>query len=975
MTRRSRWTAAIAGALLTMSVASLANAQATGAVAGRLTEASTGKPLAYAQIFTEQDRSRAARSDQEGRYRLTGLNPGEHTIVVRLVGFSSKSVVVNIVAGETSTADVQLTAQPLALDAIVVTGQGGEISKRRIATQVDVVGPEQIEASPAKRIDELLQASIPGAQIRMTTGQVGATSIIRTRGVTSISNNSTPVIYVDGVRVDNLNTIATLGMNVSGVRSQGAATSALADLPMDNIERVEFIPGGAATTLYGSDAANGVIQIFTKRGAEGKAKGYLEARVGYDTPQTQFLFFDRTKDLIYRNGLTQGYSAGVDGGSETITYSASGNVRAAESQRMYGDNRQFGLRNAVSARLGSKAKYQGTISYNQSNAVRFRNGNSGGYNALWLLEDGRAAALGFDNNIDALDAAEYSRLQNFISEAERLSDNNVFTRSWITSHTLSYDPIPSLKTHATFGVNNRFSKESEVVTNQFLIATKSYPAGTTDRGTISNYERNFTGFTFDVGLQHSTSIGNNLSIITSAGGQLFRNDDAQVAYTATDVRDGAQTIAGAGRTASTDLAYRVANYGVFAQTNISFMERYTMELGMRADKNTAFGEKTGAQIYPKFGLVYSLSDEPWLREFLSEEVVSDLRLRAAYGVAGQFPAPFANDRTIAFNSFNGQQAATFGQPGNIDLKPERTGTLEYGADIGLFNNIATFGLGYYSSNTTDALINTPAVPSTGLTSQLRNIGEISNKGLELRGTVTPISRPDVRLTLNAAYNTLTNRVEDLRGTPPFAISGYGASTVQGIVEEGFPIGYLRGNKAIFDDAGNVVEVQQLAYLGKPTPDKFGSFGATLGLGSRVTLSSSADYQFGSQQQSFDRAFRFLYGVDGTDGYVPEKAVEQYKSRSAVWQQVMNLWVENTDYVAIRTITADYKIPERFVPGQAGSARVAFSVTNPWRWTSSSWDPETDLATAGEQGGAALGGYNYATDSAPRTFLLTLRFGF
>src|SRR5690606_7563765 len=125
--------------------------------------------------------------------------------------------------------------------------------------------------------------------------------------------------------------------------------------------------------------------------------------------------------------------------------------------------------------------------------------------------------------------------------------------------------------------------------------------------------------------------------------------------------------------------------------------------------------------------------------------------RAAFGVAGQFPTPFANDRTIAFSAFNGQQSATFGQPGNSELRPERTATLEYGMDVGLFENAVTFGMGYYTSNTTDALINAPPAPSTGLPSQLRNIGEISNKGLELRATLTPISRPGLRLTLNAAY--------------------------------------------------------------------------------------------------------------------------------------------------------------------------------------------------------------------------------
>ncbi len=974
MTRRSGWAVLCSLLPLFLTAPATAQAQTTGVVIGRVTEAGSGKPLPYAQVALERDRNRVVRSDDDGRFRLVNVPVGAQMLVVRLVGYAMKSLPLTMTAGNSLTVDIQLARQPLDLDAVVVTGQGGEISKRRIATQVDVVGADEIEASPARRLDELLQSKLPNAQIRMTSGQTGTTSIIRTRGVTSVNQNSTPVIYVDGVRVDNLNTIASLGLNLSGVRSQGAATSALADLPIDNIERVEFIPGGAATTLYGSDAANGVIQIFTKRGTSGRTKAYFESNMGFDTPQTQFFFFDRTSDLIQQNGFTQGYSAGIDGGNDAITYSVSGNIRAAESQRIYGDNRQFGLRNGVAAYLGKKARYQGTLSYNQSNAPRFRNGNSGGYNALWLLEGGRSFALGFDNNIDSLSDAGYASLQKFISDAERLQNNTVFTRSWTTSHTLSYDPAPSVKTHMTFGVNNRFSKEAAVVTNEFLIATKSFPAGTVDRGTISNFERNFTGFTFDVGAQHNASIGDKLSVISSVGGQLFRNDDAQVAYLATNVRDGALTLAGAGVTSSTDVAFRVANYGIFGQTNISLLERYTMELGVRMDNNTAFGENTGAQTYPKIGLVYALSQEPWLRSRISNTVVSDLRLRAAYGVAGQFPTPFANDRTIAFDAFNGQQAATFGQPGNINLRPERTATLEYGADIGLFDNIATFGLGYYSSRTTNALISAPPAPSTGLANQLQNIGGIANQGLELRASVTPINRPGLRLTLNASFNTLDNKIVDLQGTPPFAISGFGANTVQGIVEEGFPIGYLRGNKAVFDANGNITEVLRLQYLGKPTPDRFGSFGGTLGLGERFTLSMGGDYQTGAQQQSFDRAFRFLNGVKGTEGYVPAAAVTQFVTRAAVWQQVMNLWVENTDYVTLRTITADYRISPRLLRGLATDARVGFSVTNPWRWTSSNWDPETDLATAGAQGGAAVGGYNYATDSSPRSFILTFRFG-
>src|SRR6185312_11806452 len=206
MTRRSRWAVVLVSASLISSGASLANAQSTGAVAGRVVESSTGRPLESAQIFANEDRSRVARSDAKGQFRLANLSPGSHTISVRLIGFSNKSVPVTVTAGGTTTIEVKLVTQPLDLDAVVVTGQGGGISKRRIATPVDVIGSDAIEASPATRVDELLQTKLPSAQIRMTSGQAGTTSIIRTRGVTSVSNNSTPVIYVDGVRVDNLNT-------------------------------------------------------------------------------------------------------------------------------------------------------------------------------------------------------------------------------------------------------------------------------------------------------------------------------------------------------------------------------------------------------------------------------------------------------------------------------------------------------------------------------------------------------------------------------------------------------------------------------------------------------------------------------------------------------------------------------------------------------------------------------------------------
>jgi outer membrane receptor protein involved in Fe transport len=649
-------------------------------------------------------------------------------------------------------------------------------------------------------------------------------------------------------------------------------------------------------------------------------------------------------------------------------------MRRSQSHRVFGDNSAFGFRNGLGADIGAKGRYTGSLSYNQSNVPRFRNGNSGGYQSGWFLEGGRSSAFGFDNNLDDLSDADYAKLKAFVTTAESLENYHVFARQFQTSHGINFQPTPSLTLKATFGMQSRFSNEKAITTNEFLIATLQQPAGTTNQGTIQNYDRNFQSWTFDVGAQHHADVGK-LSIITALGGQFFRNDDVQVAYTATNVRDGSATLAGAGVTTGLDVAYRLANYGLYAQSNLSWAERYTMEVGVRADKNTSFGSTVGAQTYPKVGLVYALSSEPWFQSLVSPRVVSDVRLRAAYGQAGTFPTAFAGDRTISLNPLFGQQSATFGNPGNPDLRPERTSTRELGSDLGFLNNRVVFGVGYYWARTTDALINAPPAPSTGEPSQLTNVGVIANRGLETRVTLVPIDRAALRLTLTGSYNTLHNRMVDMRGTPPFAIGGLSAGSAQNIVEEGFPVGYLRGSKGVFDAQGHVTFIPN-SYLGNPTADKFGSYSASLAVGKRVTLSADGDYQFGASAVSFDRGFRFLYGVKGTENDVPAAALAQYNNnRANMWLNMMNVFTESTDYVVLRHLTAGYLIPQRVLPHRLHDVRAQFSVTNPLIWAASSFDPEITLSGATEQGGPSVGGFNYSTESRPRTYLLTLRFGF
>ena len=165
------------------------------------------------------------------------------------------------------------------LNEVVVTGQGAQIQRRRLSSTFTKVQAKDLANVPSGRLDLMLQDALPAVQFSVTTAQPGSTSLIRSRGLSSAFANSTPVIYVDGVRMDNMNTGSYVSASHHGYSAepystsdlpmgQTAATGSIGDLPLENIDHIEYVPGGAATTLYGSDAA-GAIQVLYANGGDG----------------------------------------------------------------------------------------------------------------------------------------------------------------------------------------------------------------------------------------------------------------------------------------------------------------------------------------------------------------------------------------------------------------------------------------------------------------------------------------------------------------------------------------------------------------------------------------------------------------------------------------------------------------------------------------------------------------------------------
>ena len=211
-----------------------------GVVRGRVVDRATGTPLADAQVQvleTEMRVLRQTRTSASGHYHLRDVPPGRQWLRAIVIGHQSVRTLATVPPGGSITVDFALPASAIALDEIVVTGVGAETRRRALGFSVDVLSGDEFDLAPVQSVDQLLQGRVTGATIRATSAQPGTGALINFRGASSAYSAQTPVIYVDGVRVDNA--LATT------YETGGEQSSALADLPASDVERIEVTKGGA----------------------------------------------------------------------------------------------------------------------------------------------------------------------------------------------------------------------------------------------------------------------------------------------------------------------------------------------------------------------------------------------------------------------------------------------------------------------------------------------------------------------------------------------------------------------------------------------------------------------------------------------------------------------------------------------------------------------------------------------------------
>lgn len=615
------------------------------------------------------------------------------------------------------------------------------------------------------------------------------------------------------------------------------------------------------------------------------------------------------------------------------------------------------LRASFSSRINDYIRYSSSFGFNNSEFSRTINANFTG--SIFDIETGSFG------NPDDWDEQTFLDNRDFIRNYIGLQDISESVKRFQTSQSLDFNIAENLTAKAVVGLDYRQSGQLFLETNAYRIARGLATPGTTDEGQLDQTNRNFLGITLEASARHEFDY-EDFSFITNVGGQLFRNDDQQLFIQSDGLPDGSRVAATGQDRIGGNFQRTVVNYGIYALENIGFRDTYFLELGVRADKNTAFGEQVSTQFYPKIGATYNVSNESFFQDNVSQNFISTLRLRGNLGYAGNFPTPFSNEVLASVGGYLGSAIIDFGTPGDVALKPEKTKTFEIGGDISFYNDRFNFEFTYYESETRDALFSAPFARSFGLGTALQNLGTIENKGVEIASNLNLYRSRDANVNLRVSFNSLTNTVIDNGGSAPFSIGGF--AFLGSFVDEGFPVGYFRGNRMVFDDAGNFSEIIPNDNLGKPTPDYFGNIGLNADYRG-LTLTITADYQLGAQAVWPDELLRFIGGLgDDRTQNVPA---------GSSFFDFANLYVEDADFLKLRLISLNYAVPVRFYDGLFRRISLGATITNPLNFVSSNFDPEvtgSNIAQQG-QGRVGVGGFSYRTLSPNRELYGTLRIDF
>jgi TonB-dependent starch-binding outer membrane protein SusC len=831
----------------------------TGTITGSILDKSGRQPLNGVQVSLDGTR-RGTITDGRGRFVLTNVPVGEVTVRATNIGYRTELKQVTVPAGGTVTADFELGVSAISLDEVVVTGTAGAVEKKELGANVATVSMQTVrERIPVTDFGQVLQSRVAGVRSIAVVGGVGASKDLRIRGTSSFTLGQRPIVYVDGVKIDN-NQREWGGMGTSCCSySGGAAVDRLHDINPNDIDRIEVIKGAAAGTLYGSEAANGVIQIFTKKGRSESAPrwtaqfttGFQRQRPNFQTTMwPQFQGPDGTRALDANKSLIEsapymGVDMAVQGGGQMMTYFVSGAYTDEQGSVQPNWMKRGNLRLNVHWLAGQKLSFDVTSAYTRNRIFELQSGNN------WTSLLGNAvlgvpyqACEAGSPGTTCQDGHARPWGEPWVPiSAIKLMEGYDDVNRWTGGATANYSVRPNFTNKFQIGVDA--VNEERFRLQPFGFPYTYVPAGEKDIG-----YRNFRTVTAEyLGSLRFTELLSNLSSTLSFGVQGFQTFDRRNMAVGAEFAAPGQTTVNGGkiRTGREEVTER-KNVGVFGQNRFGYNDRVFLTTGFRYDGHSAFGDDYGFQFYPNVQLTYDLSQERFI-----PSMISNLRLRGSVGTAGQAPGAFDKFLTFApFVTGDDESGVRADEAGNVELGPERTTEKEIGLDAGFLNDRIGLEITLYRRDTKDAITRVALPPSTQFANSnpFRNIGGIRDQGYEVALRFTPIESAKLRWTADLRLDGNHNEITDL------GIEGDTAVKRRGNLRLGLPvlIGFARNVTGYNPTTRTFTRTDTTVYQGRVLPGFNGSLGTELSFGA-FRLYGLVTMEQGAMLNNSDRPYR------------------------------------------------------------------------------------------------------------------------
>lgn len=965
-------------------------------VSGIVTD-SKNEPLIGVNVTIKNASTTGTITDIDGKYSLE-IPSGNSVLVFSYIGYSTQEVKVS----NRSVVDIVLKDDMQALEEVVVVGYG-TMKKSDLTGSVSSITSDNFKLGTDLTPQQLMQGAFSGVNISQNSGKPGGSNTIRVRGGTSITASNDPLYVIDGVPIST-----SAGVNQSNIGSSTTdffdqePINPLSNINPNDIESINILKDASATAIYGSRGANGVIMITTKKGKAGMRQLDYSFNLGVSTvaKKLDVLTGDEYRktvselgltlddkgqntdwqDVIFRTAISQNHYVSFMSGSENTSYRASAGYSnqngVMEGSGMKSANARMNINHKA---LNDKLKLNMNISYGETNSdqapVSNTVGSEMGSSMLYEAYVFNPTYPIYNEEGDYYDVPPYR--VNPASFSKELLDERATSQFLgnLTADWNFYKPF-------TLQVNAGYNKNT-INRNSYI--SKSNLLGNGNNGYVTVQKLSDYSKLLETILKYNQSFGkHNIDAMVGYSWQYFYSEGQTTkAYGFLSDNFKWYSLAAA-QTVESVSSYAESNtlISMYGRINYNYADKYLLTATVRRDGSSRFGSGNKWGIFPSVAASWRISQE----DFFQNDIMSDLKLRASFGITGSQEIGNYNSLSTLGASTNGYlvggEKITIVLPQqytNPDLKWEQTAQTDIGIDFGFLNGKIRGSIDYYYKKTTDLLLSV-AVPSPSLiTTQIANVGTVTNQGIELDLSFDLMRTKNFAWDANLNLSHNKNEVVSLSNgqwtgdnmqVAPCQGQGLSGTYAQ-LIMPGQPIGTFYGKRFI----GVVDGVEQFANDGEPEVIGCAQPDLTFGLGTNLqyknwTLSLNFRGSIGNDVYNCTaNNLAYLSNLPGIN--VLKEAVTSGVNRDQA-KVYSSRFIEDGSFVRLDNLSLGYNfsLPKLYI----SNARVFVSAQNLFVITGySGADPEVNSEIS--RTGVAPLGVDYLSYPKARTFSMGINLSF